>query len=461
MSKSTVLTNWHPASWQARPAAQQPRYADPIALERAVAALSKLPPLVVSWEIEALRAKLAQAQRGEQFLLQGGDCAESFEDCESDNIARRLKILLQMSLVLLQGLKKPVIRVGRFAGQYAKPRSTDTETRDGLTLACYRGDNVNRPGFTAAEREPDPELLLRGYERAALTLNFVRALIDGGFADLHHPEYWDLGFLSHSPLAGAYQKIVDSIAESLDFFESMSGQRVHAATRGDFYTSHEGLHLYSEQAQTRYIARQQRWYNLSTHMPWIGMRTAALDGAHIEYFRGIANPIGVKVGSGMDAEWLQQLVTVLNPQNLPGRLTLIHRFGIKDIEQRLPGIIQAVRATGSQVLWICDPMHGNTETTAGGIKTRRFENILAEVEASFRIHAECGSMLGGVHIELTGEDVTECIGGARGLAEADLARAYRSAVDPRLNGEQALELAMRIAERAGASRRTSWPRPRP
>jgi 3-deoxy-7-phosphoheptulonate synthase len=461
MSKSTVLTNWHPASWQARPAAQQPRYADPIALERAVAALSKLPPLVVSWEIEALRAKLAQAQRGEQFLLQGGDCAESFEDCESDNIARRLKILLQMSLVLLQGLKKPVIRVGRFAGQYAKPRSTDTETRDGLTLACYRGDNVNRPGFTAAEREPDPELLLRGYERAALTLNFVRALIDGGFADLHHPEYWDLGFLSHSPLAGAYQKIVDSIAESLDFFESMSGQRVHAATRGDFYTSHEGLHLYSEQAQTRYIARQQRWYNLSTHMPWIGMRTAALDGAHIEYFRGIANPIGVKVGSGMDAEWLQQLVAVLNPQNLPGRLTLIHRFGIKDIEQRLPGMIQAVRATGSQVLWICDPMHGNTETTAGGIKTRRFENILAEVEASFRIHAECGSMLGGVHIELTGEDVTECIGGARGLAEADLARAYRSAVDPRLNGEQALELAMRIAERAGASRRTSRPHSRP
>jgi 3-deoxy-7-phosphoheptulonate synthase len=461
MSKSTVLTNWHPASWQARPAAQQPRYADPIALERAVAALSKLPPLVVSWEIEALRAKLAQAQRGEQFLLQGGDCAESFEDCESDNIARRLKILLQMSLVLLQGLKKPVIRVGRFAGQYAKPRSTDTETRDGMTLACYRGDNVNRPGFTAAEREPDPELLLRGYERAALTLNFVRALIDGGFADLHHPEYWDLGFLSHSPLAGAYQKIVDSIAESLDFFESMSGQRVHAATRGDFYTSHEGLHLYSEQAQTRYIARQQRWYNLSTHMPWIGMRTAALDGAHIEYFRGIANPIGVKVGSGMDAEWLQQLVAVLNPQNLPGRLTLIHRFGIKDIEQRLPGMIQAVRATGSQVLWICDPMHGNTETTAGGIKTRRFENILAEVEASFRIHAECGSMLGGVHIELTGEDVTECIGGARGLAEADLARAYRSAVDPRLNGEQALELAMRIAERAGASRRTSRPHSRP
>ncbi|HMD72959.1 MAG TPA: 3-deoxy-7-phosphoheptulonate synthase class II [Steroidobacteraceae bacterium] len=459
MSNSSVLTNWHPASWQGRVAAQQPRYADQAALERAVASLSKLPPLVVSWEIEALRAKLAQAQRGEQFLLQGGDCAESFADCESDKIAKRLKILLQMSLVLLQGLKKPVIRVGRFAGQYAKPRSADTESRDGISLPCYRGDNVNRPGFTAADREPDPELLLRGYERAALTLNFVRALIDGGFADLHHPEYWDLGFLRHSPLGNAYQKIVDSIAESLDFFESISGQRVHSASRVDFYTSHEALHLFSEQAQTRYIERQKRWYNLSTHMPWVGMRTANLDGAHIEYFRGIANPIGVKVGAAMSAEWLQQLVQVLNPQNLPGRLTLIHRFGVKDIEQRLPEAIRAVRATGSQVLWVCDPMHGNTETTAAGVKTRRFENILSEVETAFRIHAECGSMLGGVHIELTEEDVTECIGGARGLAEADLARAYKSPVDPRLNGEQALELAMRIAERAGASRRTNRPKP--
>src|SRR5450631_2770425 len=453
MSKSTALNNWHPASWHSRPAAQQPKYADAAALERTVAALSRLPPLVVSWEIEALRGKLAKAQRGEQFLLQGGDCAESFEDCESDNIAKRLKILLQMSLVLLQGLKRPIIRVGRFAGQYAKPRSADTESRGGVTLPSYRGDNVNRPGFSAVEREPDPELLLRGYERASLTLNFVRALIDGGFADLHHPEYWDLSFLRHAALRDAYQKIVDSIAESLEFFESMSGQRVHSASRVDFYTSHEGLHLYSEQAQTRYIERQQCWYNLSTHMPWIGMRTANLDGAHIEYFRGIANPIGIKVGAAMDAAWLQELVQVLNPQNQPGRLTFIHRFGVKDIEQRLPGMIRAVRGTGASVLWVCDPMHGNTETTAGGVKTRRFDNILGEVEAAFRMHEEAGSMLGGVHIELTGEDVTECIGGARGLAEADLARAYRSQVDPRLNAEQALELAMLIASSAGAHRR--------
>jgi 3-deoxy-7-phosphoheptulonate synthase len=433
MSKSPALTNWHPASWHSRRATQQPRYSDPQALERAVASLSRLPPLVVSWEIEALRAKLAQAQRGEQFLLQGGDCAESFEDCESDNIARRLKILLQMSLVLLQGLKKPIIRVGRFAGQYAKPRSADTETRDGITLPSYRGDNVNRPGFTAAEREPDPELLLRGYERASLTLNFVRALIDGGFADLHHPEYWDLGFLGHAALRDAYQRIVDSIAESLDFFESMSGQRVHAATRVDFYTSHEGLHLLSEQAQTRYIERQKHWYNLSTHMPWIGMRTAALDGAHVEFFRGIANPIGVKIGPGMNAEWLHALLEILNPQNQPGRLTLIHRFGVKEVERSLPPLIQAVRATGQTVLWMCDPMHGNTETTSGGFKTRRFENILGEVDSAFRIHEELGSILGGVHFELTGDDVTECIGGARGLTEADLKRAYRSNVDPRLN----------------------------
>jgi 3-deoxy-7-phosphoheptulonate synthase len=457
MSITAALTNWHPASWHGRAATQQPHYADAVALQSAVAALSRLPPLVVSWEVEALRAKLAQAQRGEAFLLQGGDCAESFDDCESDNIARRLKILLQMSLVLLQGLKRPVIRVGRLAGQYAKPRSTDTETRGGVTLAAYRGDNVNRPAFTPEDREPDPQLLLRGYERAALTLNFVRALVDGGFADLHHPEYWDLGFLRHAPLRDSYQRIVDSIAESLDFFESMSGQRVHAATRGDFYTCHEGLHLLSEQAQTRFIERQKRWYNLSTHMPWIGMRTANIDGAHVEYFRGISNPIGVKVGAAMSAEWLQALVQILNPQNQAGRLTFIHRFGAKDIEQRLPEMIRAVRATGSPVLWVCDPMHGNTETTAGGIKTRRFDNILAEVEAAFRIHEEEGSALGGVHVELTGEDVTECTGGARGLTETDLARAYRSNVDPRLNAEQALELAMLIARRAGPGYRPGKP----
>ena len=451
MTRNTAPTHWHPASWHMKPAQQQPTYADAGTVERVVADLSRLPPIVVSWEIEALRDQIAGAQRGERFVLQGGDCAETFAECESNQIAQKLKILLQMSLVLLHGMKKPIIRIGRMAGQYAKPRSAETETRDGITLPSYRGDIVNRADFTAAARRPDPELLLRGYERAALTINFVRALVDGGFADLHHPEYWNLDFMRHAPLKEAYQRIVQSIADSLDFFESMSGQRVHETSRVDFFTSHEGLHLLYEQAQTRFIPRQQRWYNLSTHMPWIGMRTAQLDGAHVEYFRGIANPIAVKIGSSMDAEWLQQLVHVLNPNNEPGRLTLIHRFGARAVAKALPPLIQAVRATGQSVLWCCDPMHGNTEATAAGLKTRRFENILGELEQSFDIHKELGSYLGGVHFELTGEDVTECIGGARGLTEADLARSYRSSVDPRLNYEQALELAMLIARRARRS----------
>ena len=446
--RSTDTTSWQPTSWQSRKAQQQPNYADSAELERAVADLSRLPPIVVSWEIENLRLRLAAAQRGEAFLLQGGDCAESFADCESDRIAKQLKVLLQMSLVLLQAMKRPVVRVGRFAGQYAKPRSADTETRNGVSLPAYRGDLVNHPEFTAEARRPDPQLLLRGYERAALTLNFVRALVDGGFADLHHPEYWDLGFVRHAQLREAYQRIVDSIGDALDFFESLTGQKVGDANRVEFFASHEGLHLLYEQAQTRFIARQDRWYNLSTHMPWIGMRTAQVDGAHVEYFRGIANPIGVKVGAAMNDEWLQELLATLNPHNQPGRLTLIHRFGVKEIEQHLPRVIEAVRRTGATVLWCCDPMHGNTETTSGGIKTRRFENILRELDLSFRIHRELGSILGGAHIELTGEDVTECTGGARGLTDADLQRAYRSQVDPRLNFEQALELAMLIAERS-------------
>jgi len=454
MTRSPHLVEWHPASWQGKPAAQQPTYGDRAALDSAVAALSRLPPLVVSWEVERLKEQIAAAQRGERFVLQGGDCAESFEDCDSDKIAKKLKILLQMSLVLLHGMKKPIVRIGRMAGQYAKPRSADTETRDGITLPCYRGDIVNRPGFTTADREADPQLLLRGYERAALTLNFVRALIDGGFADLHHPEYWDLDFVRHSPLKDAYEKIVHSISDALDFFEAMSRSPIHEANQVSFYSSHEGLHLLYEQAQTRYIERQQRWYNLSTHMPWIGMRTAALDGAHVELFRGISNPMGIKVGPSMSAEWVQGLIATLNPNNEPGRLVLIHRMGVKDIEKRLPPLIQAVRATGSPVLWICDPMHGNTETSSSGLKTRRFENIVTELEASFRIHREMGSWLGGVHFELTGEDVTECTGGARGLTDNDLARAYKSQVDPRLNYEQALELAMRIAGLHGKAIKT-------
>jgi len=445
VSRTAAKIDWHPASWQSLPAAQQASYPDAAALDRAVAELSRMPPLVTSWEVDALKEHIAKAQRGEAFVLQGGDCAETFDECTSENIVAKLKILLQMSLVMLYGLKKPVIRVGRMAGQYAKPRSADTETRDGTSLPSFRGDLVNRNPFTSADRVPDPQLILRGYERAALTLNFVRSLIDGGFADLHHPEYWDLGWVGHSAMAEEYHSIVKSISNSLDFLETVSGRELHRTQRADIYAAHEGLHLLYEQSQTRFLDRRDRWYNLTTHFPWIGMRTAAMDGAHIEYFRGIANPMGVKIGPGMTREWLQDLIAVLNPNNEPGRLTLIHRFGAKLIDEHLADLIAAVRETGSPVLWVCDPMHGNTESTADGTKTRRFENIVTELEAAFRIHRAAGSYLGGVHLELTGENVTECTGGARGLTDGDLARAYKTTVDPRLNYEQAMEIAMRIA----------------
>jgi len=445
VTRSVAKSEWHPASWQSLAAAQQPSYPDKSALERVVSELSRLPPIVTSWEVDELRGQIAKAQRGEAFVLQGGDCAESFDECTSENIVDKLKILLQMSLVMLYGLKKPVVRVGRMAGQYAKPRSADTETRDDQTLPSFRGDLVNRNPFTADDRIPDPQLILRGYERAALTLNFVRSLIDGGFADLHHPEFWDLNWVGHSPMADEYHNIVSSISDSLDFLESISGRALHQTQRADIYAAHEGLHLSYEQSQTRFLKHRDRWYNLTTHFPWIGMRTANVDGAHVEYFRGIANPIGIKVGSGMNAEWLQGLIGVLNPNNEPGRLTLIHRFGAKSIENSLPDLIRAVRETGSPVLWVCDPMHGNTESTANGTKTRRFDNIVSELESAFRVHKSLGSYLGGVHLELTGENVTECTGGARGLTDGDLARAYKSTVDPRLNYDQAMEIAMRIA----------------
>jgi 3-deoxy-7-phosphoheptulonate synthase len=287
--------------------------------------------------------------------------------------------------------------------------------------------------------------MLRAYERAALTLNFVRSLVDGGFADLHHPEYWNLDFVRHAPLAAEYQRVVQSISDSVDFLETISGRRIHEINRVDIYAAHEGLHLPYEQAQTRFLPRKARWYDLTTHFPWIGMRTAELGGAHVEYFRGICNPIGVKVGPGMTAEWLNPLLRTLNPNNEAGRLTLIHRFGAREIETHLPRLLRIVRESGYDVLWICDPMHGNTETSSSGYKTRRFENILRELELAGEIHRELGSRVGGIHVELTGDAVTECTGGARGLTDADLARAYRSQVDPRLNYEQAMELAMRVA----------------
>lgn len=441
------MGDWSPGSWRARPAAQQPDYPSGTEYQAALKDLAGLPPLVTRWEVEALKAQLAEAADGRRFLLQGGDCAERFEECTEAAITDKLKILLQMSLVLVHGTKRPVIRVGRLAGQYAKPRTEETETRDGVTLPSYRGDLVNSPAFTAAARAPDPRNLIRAYSRAALTLNFVRAMMKGGFADLHHPEYWDLSWVRHSPLAAEYDRIVESIADSLRLVENVLGIHAGELERVDFFTSHEALHLGYEEAQTRRHVPDGRWYNLSTHFPWIGARTCQADGAHVEYFRGIANPIGVKVGPAMTSEELVRLVDVLHPHGEPGRLTLIHRFGHERIAACLPPLVRAVRGAGKPVLWCCDPMHGNTRVTGNGYKTRRFEDILSELEQAFDIHRAEGGQLGGVHFELTGENVTECLGGARGLTENDLRRAYRSEVDPRLNCEQALEMALRIARR--------------
>ncbi len=446
-AESSTPSSWTPSSWKSRETKQQPTYLDPPEAERALKQLSQLPPLVTSWEIESLKGQLAEASEGRRFLLQGGDCAEVFSDCSSSIIANKLKILLQMSLVLIHGGRKPVIRVGRFAGQYAKPRSEDMETRGDITLPSYRGDLINGVEFTEAVRRHDPERLIRGYSRAALTLNFIRSLVDGGFADLHHPEYWDLDFLQHSPRSEEYQAMVEGIGDSLRFMETLAGRQVGEIDRVDFFSSHEGLHLLYEEAQTRRVPHREGWYNLSAHMPWIGMRTADLDGAHVEYFRGIENPIGIKIGPSTSADRLLELIERLDPDNEPGRLTLIHRFGVDQVATCLPPLLRAVKVARRKVVWCCDPMHGNTLRTDGGLKTRRFDHILSELEQAFDLHGAAGTHLGGVHIELTGDDVTECTGGARDLKDDELERSYKTFVDPRLNYEQALELALRVAKR--------------
>jgi 3-deoxy-7-phosphoheptulonate synthase len=426
---------------------QQPEYPDSTELAQVLEELRQLPPLVTSWEIVLLHKQLAEAALGSRFVLQGGVCAERLSDCRPGRITSTLKVLLQMSLVLVVGAKRPVTRLGRFAGQYAKPRSAAEETRDGITLPSYRGDIINRPEFTAEARAADPQLLLRGYERAALTLNFIRALVKGGFADLHHPEYFDLEWVAHSPMADDYHRMAETIGESLQFMENVLGVRAGETDRIDFFTAHEALHLGYESAQTRQVPRRPGYFNLSTHFPWAGLRTNDPDGAHMEYLRGIENPIGVKVGAGTTREQIARWIDILDPMRQPGRLTFIHRFGVKRIADELPRLIEAAQAEGAPVLWVCDPMHGNTQTTALGVKTRNFEHICSEVEQAFEIHSALGGKLGGVHVELTGDNVTECIGGARGLSENDLMRAYETEVDPRLNYEQALELAFLVARK--------------
>ncbi len=422
-------------------------YDDVDALERITARMAILPPLVTSWEIDRLKALLASAQRGERFLLQGGDCAETLTQCNPGTIERMLAILLKMSLVLILGAGKPVVRVGRIAGQYGKPRSSPTETIGSVTLPSYFGDLVNRPDRTLEARRPDPRLLLACYEHAAMTLNYVRSLSGGGFADLHHPEVWDLSFFDRTGLPArlreSYLATTQELAAALRFMEALGEHPVCELSRVEFYTSHEGFHLHYESAQTKAATCRSDYYDLTTHLPWIGERTRSLSGAHVEFFRGIRNPIGVKLGPDAKPDEVLELCNVLNPENEPGRLVLVTRMGAARAKSILPPLLEAVERAGKLVLWVCDPMHGNTVTTANGKKTRYFDAIGSEIEATFDAHAACGTILGGVHLELSGDDVTECIGG--GVQEQDLCRAYETRCDPRLNHVQALEMAYLIA----------------
>ena len=451
-----VDSAWSPDSWRSYIAAHQVRYHDQAQVEAAVLKLRSFPPLVTSWEIERLRKELAQAEQGERFVLQGGDCAETVADCNPKMITARLKVLLQMSLVLVYGSKRPVVRIGRFAGQYAKPRSSPTETRtiDGkeVTLQSYFGDLVNRAQFDAEARKPDPNHMVTGYQHAALTLNFVRALVEGGFADLHHPEYWDLTWFDKAgvsnDLRAEYERMTANLADGLEFMEALGERAVEELTRVEFFTSHEGLNLLYESAQTRKVPRRDGFYDLTTHMPWIGQRTRGLDGAHVEFFRGIRNPVGVKLGPTVEASEVAALIDRLNPDNEPGKVVLITRLGAANVRSRLGELVAG--ADGRRVLWVCDPMHGNTVTTASGIKTRSFDVIREELEATFEEHCRLGSRLGGMHVELTGENVTECIGGGSGVTEEALTTNYASPCDPRLNCQQGLELAFLMARKLSA-----------
>jgi len=456
------LADWSPDSWKRKPLAQAVAYPEASRVDLAARTLAALPPLVTSWEIERLRHELSQAQEGRRFILQGGDCAETVADCRADLIANKLKILLQMSLVLVHGLKKPVTRIGRFAGQYAKPRSSMTETRTlpgetvPTTLPSYFGDLINRPEFTHAARTPDPALLVSGYQHAALTLNFIRSLVDGGFADIHHPEYWNLSFFSHASLStevrAEYERMTSNLADGLRFMEALGERTVDDLTRVEFFTSHEGLNLHYESAQTRTVPRREGWYDLTTHLPWIGERTRSIDGAHVEFFRGIRNPVGVKIGPSTSPDDVLTLCRLLNPANESGKLILIARMGAARVAESLPPLVDAVAKSGVRVLWMCDPMHGNPMTTRGGIKTRSFDAILAELVGACDVFDRSGAHLGGVHFELTGEDVTECVGGGAGVREEDLSANYVSLCDPRLNYQQALEMGFLLARRLGRTR---------
>lgn len=438
--------DWSPKSWKNFPIKQLPTYPDEAELERVYQQLQNNPPLITSWEIQALKDKLAEVAAGEGFLLQGGDCAESFDGCESPKIVNLLKVLLQMSFILIHEMETPVVRVGRIAGQYAKPRSRDYETIDGEKIHNYRGDLINSINPTREDRIPDPQRLLTGYNKAALTLNFLRALADEGFADLHHPEYWELDFMRENEYYKEYEEMVNSIQKAVSFMETITPNSFNTAQRVNIYTSHESLNLHYDSAQTRKVPRREGWFNLSAHMVWLGNRTRDLDGAHVEYLRGIRNPIGIKIGPNYDLDHTLKLINRLNPIHEQGKIVMISRFGKDEVEEGLPDLIRHIKHEGMPVVWSCDPMHGNTFATNDDFKTRNFDDIVSEIRKTFAIHRDQGSYLGGVHLELTGDNVTECVGGAKGLHEGELHNNYETYCDPRLNYQQSLEMAFLIAK---------------
>ena len=439
---------WTPESWRGKEARQIPEYADVAALTRVERTLSNFPPLVFAGEARRLREQLAGVAEGRAFLLQGGDCAESFAEFHANNIRDTFRVLLQMAVVLTFGAACPVVKVGRMAGQFAKPRSAPTEAQGGVELPSYRGDIVNAIEFDEAARMPDPERLVRAYNQSAATLNLLRAFAQGGFADLQKVHQWNQKFVSDSPQGQRYEEMANRLDEALAFMEAcgLNSEDVPQLHETDFYTSHEALLLNYEQALTRIDSLTGQWYDCSAHFVWIGDRTRQLDGAHVEFLRGVNNPIGLKCGPSLDPDDLLRLIAALNPTNDPGRLTLIARMGADKVEAKLPPLIRAVQRDGCKVVWSCDPMHGNTIKSSTGFKTRPVDRILSEVKGFFAAHRAEGSYAGGVHFEMTGQDVTECIGGAQAISEASLGDRYHTHCDPRLNASQSLELAFLISE---------------
>ncbi|HUN44453.1 MAG TPA: 3-deoxy-7-phosphoheptulonate synthase class II [Acetobacteraceae bacterium] len=440
--------NWTPQAWRTKPIRQAPPYPDPAALEAAEAQLSALPPLIFAGEARALHAELARAAAGEAFLLLGGDCAESFAEFHANAVRDTLKVLLQMAVVLSYAAGAPVVKVARMAGQFAKPRSSLTESIGGTTLPSYFGDAINGSAFTVAARTPDPVRMVRGYSQAAITLNLLRAFTQGGFADLHRVQQWNQDFVAASPQGERYAALAARIQESLGFMSAcgIDPARTPQLRTTAVYTAHDALLLPYEEALTRQDSLTGDWYACSAHLLWLGDRTRQPNHAHAAYAAGVANPLGMKCGPSLDAEELLRVLDVVNPGNAPGRMTLITRMGAETLAGKLPGLIRAVEREGRSVVWCCDPMHGNTVALSNGRKTRRFDRILEEVRVFFAVHQAEGTWPGGLHVEMTGKDVTECLGGGQHLEEADLERCYQTQCDPRLNGTQALELAFLVAE---------------